>query len=257
MQAAAPPPEVQAEGLVARYLTPATDNAPTTWTDAYADGVAQRRKDAVGGHLFVDRWLQDAGLSITLFPPRSVSDLFVLVVEILSSVAPMPTRHALLLYLALEQATDPSLFPDAAHALAESQAMPPSEVQDVRAYWAMDHGHLEVRLPLLIPSTRCTSNATRPIPLWCWNVWPRSRHCSFRSFNCTARCHRFKSHSQLKLCGLMPSPLWLTRRSKDWCRPGTLAAPSSSRSLPRPSRRRASTCWVRFCACALPHRAPT
>ncbi|CCU98653.1 unnamed protein product [Malassezia sympodialis ATCC 42132] len=144
MQAAAPSPEVQAEGLVARYLTPTTDDAPCTWTEEYANDVAQRRKFAVGG-LFVDRWLQDAGLPATLFPPRALPDVFVLVVEILSCKAPVALRHALLLYLALEQATTPSSLPDAAHTLAQSLAMPPTDVQDVRASWAIDHGHLEVR----------------------------------------------------------------------------------------------------------------
>ncbi|WFD20621.1 hypothetical protein MCAP1_002870 [Malassezia caprae] len=145
MQAAAPSPEVQAEGLVARYLTPNTDGASSAWTEAYADDVVQRRKSAAGV-LFADRWLQDAGLPASLFPPRALPDVFVLVVEILSSKAPVATRHALLLYLALEQTTSPSSLPDAAHALAQSLDMSPTDVQDVHTYWAMDHGHLEYAL---------------------------------------------------------------------------------------------------------------
>lgn len=145
MQATAPSPEVQAEGLVARYFTPKTDDESSAWTETYADDVAQRRKTAVGA-LFVDRWLQDAGLSTTLFPPRALPDVFVLVVEILSCKAPVATRHALLLYLALEQAPTPSSVPYAAHTLAQSLDMSPIDIQDVHAYWAIDRGHLEYAL---------------------------------------------------------------------------------------------------------------
>lgn len=176
MQAAAPSPEVQAEALVARYLTPTTDDAHTAWTDAYADDVVQRRAATAGSALFVDHWLKEAGLTGTLglshaadlFPPRSLSDLFVLVVELLSCAAEAPTRQALLLYLALEPVAVPTPLPDAVRDLAHSLSMSQGEINDVTAYWAVDRGHLEVR-GIHSPSTRCRFAAPRPMPLSCWS----------------------------------------------------------------------------------------
>lgn len=141
MQASGPSPEAKADTLLLHFLSPASDTDTPSWSDAFSQGVKERRSRAVGGQLLVDRLLQEAGVSLSLFPPASPSDAFVFMVEVLTSGAPDLLKCELLYYLGLEhnhtQATHN------ASAMAEYLHLPASKRTEVESYWAIDHGFLD------------------------------------------------------------------------------------------------------------------
>ena len=103
MQASGPSPEAQADALLLHFLSPLSDSDTPSWSDALSQAVKERRGLAVGGQLLVDRLLQEAGVSSSLFPPSSPSDAFVLMVEVLTSAAPDLLKSELMYYLGLHQ----------------------------------------------------------------------------------------------------------------------------------------------------------
>lgn len=141
MQASGPSPEAQADALLLHFLSPASDTDTPSWTDTFSQSVKERRSRAVDGQLLLDRLLQEAGVSTSLFPPASPSDTFVFMVEVLTSAAPDLLKCALLYYLGLEhnhiQATHN------ASAMAEYLHLPASNRTEVESYWAIDHGFFD------------------------------------------------------------------------------------------------------------------
>ena len=141
MQASGPSPEAQADALLLHFLSPLSDSDTPSWSDALSQAVKERRGLAVGGQLLVDRLLQEAGVSSSLFPPSSPSDAFVLMVEVLTSAAPDLLKSELMYYLGLEhnhiQATQH------ASAMAEYLHLPASNCTEVESYWAIDHGFFD------------------------------------------------------------------------------------------------------------------
>lgn len=200
-------PEATADALLHTFLSPASDSAPATWSDAYADAVRARRRAAgPAAQLLVDRLLAEAGVDGTpsaaklttgaLFPPTSPSAAYVLLVAVLTSpTATQAAKHGIVYYLALEHDGVQTAHGAPRHAdaftLARHIQLEIPVQLEVDSYWAMDHQLYEVRHPRSFPLT-----AAR-------NAWPSVRPlCPCHRID--ARCGRAAPGAPAIRCTWLP-----------------------------------------------------